>query len=447
MFSDKTILRALLKLALPTMGVQLLQTGYQLTDAYWVGRLGANAVAAVAVNFPVNFLFLSLGSGFAVAGSILVAQNVGAGKRQMVDHVTTQTFTMIVLVSLLLTVVSCCLSAPILSLLGVSATIFPDALLFLRITLLGIPLTFIFILFQSVMRGVGKVSVPLVINVITVVLNFLLDPLFIYGWGPIAAHGVAGAAIATLITQLLSAIAGVYLLLDGKQGIKLKWRELAPDWPLIRKAFKLGLPSSVELSVRSLGLNVMVLLVTGYGTAILAVYGIGVRLLTLIVIPAMGMSMASSTLVGQSIGANLPERAEKISRLALMITFIFLSGIGILCYIFAPIVVGFFVKGNEYVMQEAVAYIHVGALFFGFLGLQQVLGGIFKGAGDTVKSMLLSIINGWVIQFPAALVLSRLFHFGYLGVWMASPLSNVFTAMIALYWYQKGRWKSKRLVL
>jgi putative MATE family efflux protein len=444
--SEKTILRSLLKLAIPIMGVQLLQAGYQLTDAYWVGKLGANAVAAVSVNFPINFLFLALGSGFAIAGSIMVAHNAGAGKREMVNHVATQTLMMILIVSVLLTVISLSLSSPILSFLGVGNDIFKDALGFLRVTLLGIPVTFIFIMFQGQMRGVGKVSIPLVINIITVILNFLLDPLLIYGWGPIAGHGVEGAAIATLITQVLSAIAALYFLVRGNLGVKLNWRAFAPDWKLIKKAFKLGLPSSIELSLRSLGLSAMFFLITPFGTQLLAAYGIGVRLLTLILIPAMGMSQACTTLVGQNIGGKRMDRAEQISKLAAIISFVMLTGIGIICYLSAPVIVSFFVRDNSIVTTKSIFFIHLVSLFFGFQGLQQALGGTFKGAGDTLKSMLLSIINGWVIQIPAAVLMSKVFHWGYTGVWIASPLSNILTALLAVYWYYRGNWKNKKVI-
>jgi putative MATE family efflux protein len=444
--AEKTILRSLLKLAIPIMGVQLLQAGYQLTDAYWVGKLGANAVAAVSVNFPINFLFLSLGSGFAVAGSIMVAHHSGAGKRDRVNHVATQTLMMILLVSTLLTLISLGLSSPILSFLGVGKDIFHDALSFLRLTLSGIPVTFIFIMFQGVMRGVGKVSIPLIINMVTVTLNFLLDPILIYGWGPVPGHGVEGAAIATLITQILSAIAAIYFLIRGNLGVKLNWRGFVPDWPLIKKAFNLGLPSSVELSLRSLGLSAMFFLITPFGTQIVAVYGIGVRLLTLILIPATGMSQACTTLVGQNIGANRMDRAEKISRLAVIISFILLTGIGVLCYLGAPLIVSFFVKDNHSIVTtKSIFFIHLVSLFFGFQGIQQALGGTFKGAGDTVKSMMLSMINGWIIQIPAAILMSKVFHWGYTGVWIASPLSNILTAVLAVYWYYKGNWKNKKV--
>ncbi len=290
-------------------------------------------------------------------------------------------------------------------------------------------------------------SLPLIINAVTVLLNFLLDPLLIYGWGPVAGHGVAGAAMATLLTQVLSAIAAMVILTGGKQGIKLKWRGLAPDWPLIGKAFKLGLPSSIELSARSLALSTMVLLVTPYGTQVLAVYGIGVRLLTLIVIPAMGMSMACSALVGQNMGAGRLDLAEKISHLAVAIIFWLLSGVGVLCYFLAPLIVRFFVKGNPAVAEGGIQFIHIGSLFFGFLGMQQVLGGAFKGGGDTGRSMMVSIINGWIIQLPMALVMSRWFGWGYIGIWISSPLSNVLTSGLAWFWYKKGAWKNKKLVM
>lgn len=200
-----SLIKGLIALSLPIIGANLLQTGYQLVDAFWVGRLGANAVAAVSISYPVNFLLISLSSGFAFAGTILVAQYAGAKKMHMVNHVATQTLAMVVIMSIVLSAMAYWLSPYILTGLGVEEVIFDDANFFQRIIFLGLVFNFGFIMFQSLLRGIGEVKIPLYINAATLALNFVLDPLFIYGWGPVPAFGVAGAAVSTLFTLFLSA--------------------------------------------------------------------------------------------------------------------------------------------------------------------------------------------------------------------------------------------------
>lgn len=439
-------MKSLLALSVPIIGVNLLQTAYQLTDAFWVGRLGAAEVAAVSVSFPINFLLIAMGSGLAVAGSILVAQFAGAGEREKVNRVAAQTLLMVVIVSAILSIIAYILSPYILRLIGVGPDIFHDANQFQRVTFIGLVFTFSFIMFQSTMRGIGEVRLPLYINLCTVALNFILDPLLIFGWGPIPANGVAGAAFATLSTQILSTIIGFTILFRGRNGIHLKAEYLKPDWQQIKRSFKLGLPASIEQSTRGLGLVVMTGLVSSFGTFTLAVYGVGSRILTFVVIPALGVSMACSTLVGQNIGAGNVKRAAEIARLAAWMAFGILSVVGVLFFIFAPAIVGFFIPNDEAVIREGAVYIRAMALTFGFMGVQQAFIGVFRGSGNTVVSMMLSIIGVWVLQFPLAFFLAKHTSLGYRGIWWAFPISNALSAMIALLWFRNGGWQKKRLI-
>ena len=281
----------------------VLQTGYQLTDAFWVGRLGGAAVAAVAVSFPITFLVIALGAGLAIAGATLSAQYMGAGRQDMVNHVAAQTMLMVAITSVFMGAAGYVLSPYLLELIGVAPDVYHGALGFMRVSFIGIIFVFLYGMFQALMRGVGETRMPLIIVLGTVILNFLFDPLFIFGWGWFPGQGVMGAALATLATQGLAAVLGMVIFLRGRHGIQLGWRDFRPDPQYIKRAFFLGLPGSIELSTRGLGPLLMTFLVTGFGTVTLAAYGIGSNILQFIVIPAMGLSMAVSTLVSQNIGA------------------------------------------------------------------------------------------------------------------------------------------------
>ena len=439
------ILKSLLTLALPIVFGNLLQTGYQLVDAYWVGRLGANAVAAVAVCFPINFLLIAIGSGFSVAGSVLVAQNFGARKLQMVNHIAAQSLVLETALALVLTVVAYAASPFILHLFGVGNDIFELANSFQRVLMLGLVFNFGFIMFQSLMRGVGEVRIPLYINIGTLVLNFALDPLFIDGWGPIPAYGVAGAARATLVTQVLSFAIGLVVLLRGKSGIALSFKGFQPDFPLMGRSVKLGLPSSVDLSARALGLSMMTGLATAFGTTVLATYGIGSRILALGIIPALGISLACSTLVAQNIGArNLP-RARQTANYAIAISFVGLLLVGLAGWLAAGPLVNFFLKGDEAVAQNAVDFVRIAVGSLCFTGVQQCISGALRGAGNTLGAMILTIISVWVLQFPIAWYLSRHTGLGFHGIWWSFVIANVLSALLAGIWYLRGQWLNKDL--
>ena len=295
LFLEGPIGAALFRLAVPIILGNVLQTGYQLTDAFWIGRLGAAAVAAVSVSFPVTFLVIALGAGFAIAGAILSAQYMGAGRQDMVNHVAAQTMLVALVTSAVLGTAGYILAPDLLALVGVAPDVYSGGLGFMRVSFIGIIFVFLYGMFQALMRGVGETRIPLLIVLLTVLLNFLLDPLFIFGWGPLSPHGVMGAAIATLATQTLAALLGLAVFLRGRHGIHLSWRAFAPDPSYIKRAFLLGLPGSIELSTRGLGPMLLSFLVASFGTVTLASYGVGSNILQFVTIPAMGMSMAVST--------------------------------------------------------------------------------------------------------------------------------------------------------
>lgn len=439
------ILSSLLKLAVPIMIANLLQAAYQLVDAFWVGRLGGDAVAAVSVSTPVIFLTIALGTGLAIAGSILIAQYFGAGQQEMVNHVAAQTLLMVITVSVVLSIVGYWLSPYFLQVLNVTPQVYSDALGFMRVAFIGLVFSFSFMIFQSVMRGVGHVTLPVYIVLGTVILNFALDPLFIFGWNFIPAMGVKGAALATLSTQSLAIIIGFFILFRGKHGIHLQLKDFKPDYKHIKKAFKIGFPSSIEQSMRAIGMMAITFLIVHFGTTTVASYGAGSNLIQLILIPALGLSMAIATLVGQNIGAGNIARAAQIGKLGGYLGFGLLSGLGIIAYAFAPYLIAFFVPNDPAVIEGGTQLLRITCLSWGFLGLQLCLMGVFRAVGNTTLPMILTLVSQWVIQFPLAYILSHNTSLGKVGIWWAFPISSVVTGLITLVIYAKGDWKKERL--
>ena len=439
------ILRSLLTLAIPIVFANILQAGYQVIDAFWVGRLGAAAVAAVSISFPVMFLMIAIGAGLAIAGSTLIAQYVGAKNNEMVSHVAAQTLLMVVIVSIVLGTIGYIFAPALLHLMGVAPDVYPGALGFMRVSFIGLVFNFTFFVFQAIMRGIGNATLPIYIVLGTVLLNFILDPLFIFGWGPIAAHGVMGAALATLGTQSIAAIVGIAVLRLGKNGIHVRRKDFIPDFTYIKRAFFLGFPASIEQSARALGLTVMTFLITSFGTLSIAAYGVGSTVLQVVMIPAMGLSMAVSTLVGQNIGAGNVERAARIGRLGAWLGFWVLTGIGIVVFIFAPQFVSFFVPTDPAVIAAGAVFLRTMALAWGFMGVQLALTGVLRASGNMVVTMVLTLVSQWVLQFPLAYVLSEHTALGITGVWWALPIANVIIAFITIGIYAKGDWKKKRI--
>jgi len=304
---------------------------------------------------------------------------------------------------------------------------------------------FTFFVYQSLMRGVGDVKTPMYIVLGTVLLNLILDPLFIFGYKFIPGFGVGGAAVASIATEGLSALIGVILLFKGKYSIHTKWQDFKPDFSLIKKMFRLGFPTSIEQSVRALGMNFMTFLVVGFGTVAIVAYGIGGRILSFIIIPAFGLSIATSTLVGQNIGAGKIERAEEVIRKGAVISFVSLSIVGVIMFFTADFLAALFVPGETEAILASAFFIRIISLSFGFIGLQLIYNGAFRGAGDTFIAMILSIISLWILQFPLAYLLSHFTHWRETGLWLSYPIANVLTAVITYFWFKQGGWKNKKL--
>ncbi|MFA5248217.1 MAG: MATE family efflux transporter [Patescibacteria group bacterium] len=189
----------------------------------------------------------------------------------------------------------------------------------------------------------------------------------------------------------------------------------------------------------------MTFLIASFGTLAVASYGVGSNILQFIIIPAMGLSMAVSILVGQNIGAGNIKRASDIARLGAIISFVILSIVGIIIFIFAPNFITIFVPGDPAVIQAGTIFVRTMALTFGFMGVQMALTGVFRASGNMVVAMVLALISQWVLQFPIAYILSKHTSLSINGLWWAFPISNVLTTLITIAWYSKGDWKNKKL--
>lgn len=444
-FTEGRIFSSLANLAWPIILANILQTAYQLIDTFWLGRMGANAVAAVSISFPILFLILSLGAGLTLAGTVIVSQYKGAENQEQVNYSSSQTVFVIFFISVLLAVIGYFSSAPLMKIIGAGPEIIEDSIGYFKVSSWGFIFLFMFYVFQSLMRGIGNVLLPMYIVLATVLLNLLLDPLFIFGFGPIPGFGVPGAAVASVITQGLSALIGLLILFRGNKGIKIKFSQMKFDFSWTRRLFKIGIPSSIEMSTRAAGMTVMVMLVTSFGSEVVAAYGIGSRILSLIVVPALGFAIATTTLVGQNIGAGKIKRAERIGNLSTKIAFFGLTGVGLILFFLAEPITRFFVPNDPGVIRDGTLFIKIMAPSFGVLGVQQVLNGVFNGAGFTKASLLISVFALWIVRFPLAFILSNNTDLAFVGIWWAFPLSNLLAAVVAFTYYKMGYWKKRTI--
>jgi len=440
-------------LSLPIVVTNLLQTAYNLADTFWLGQYSTRSLAAISFAFPMVFLLFSLGIGVSVAGSVLVAQNTGAGDEEGAQYAASQTVTFAILVSSVMGVIGWVAVEPFLVLLGAAPEIVPPAVEYMRVIAVGLPFMFGFFVFISLMRGYGDTITPMLVMFGTVVLNIALDPFLIFGWDvpalavagttlapalAVPELGIEGAAVATVVSRALAMVVGLAIMFRGTRGVAITPREMVPNPGYVRKILELGVPASIEGSGRALSVNALLAVVGLFGTPVAAAFGIGIRVFSTIFLPAIAVGQGVETMTGQNIGAGDYDRAERIPYVAAKVTFGILAAVGVLAFLLPGAIIGVFTDDPE-VFEVGSLFLRVTALTFGFTGIQRAFTGAFRGAGKTLVAAAIAIAMLAVIRLPLAYVGAT--TVGVLGLWIAFPISNVSGAVISWAWFRRGTWR------
>jgi len=421
--TEGPILPALITLSWPMMVGNLLQTAYNLADTLWLGRVGAAAVAAISMSFPIVFFLISWAGGFTVAGTALVAQHTGAGDKDGANLVASQTLTFVGILAVVLGTAGYLLAEWAMTVMGAGPAVLPDATAYLRIIFMGVPFMFGFFLFSSLLRGYGDTITPMKLMIASTVLNIVLDPLLIFGWFGFPEMGVPGAALATIVSRGLATIVALWLLFGGKTGLEISLDRMRPRWAVIKKIIVVGFPSAIEQSTRAFGFATMTGIVALFGTNTVAAYGIGNRINSLLFMPASAIGMGATTMMGQNLGAGKPSRAEKSTWLASGFTAGLLTLAGAVIFVFAkPIVILF--NDNPEVIMYGTRYLRTIAFSLGLAGAMFSLNGSFRGAGRTTTAMVLSLLSLWGLRVPLARYLSVNLGMAQDGLWWAVFAAN-----------------------
>ena len=460
------IAKPLFILAIPIVITNLFQTAYNLADTFWVGRYSTDALAAISFAFPMVFLLISIGLGLSVAGSVMVAQNIGAGDEREAEYAASQTISFAIVSSLILGGVGYLVVDWLMGIYGASESVKPLAVNYMEVISLGLVFMFGFIMFISLMRGAGDTVTPMVVMFVSVVINILLDPFLIFGFvdNPLfsivgltgleeqlfqltgyTGDGLRGAAIATIFSRALAFFIGIGIMLRGNQGVQINVADMAPDLEFARRILKIGIPASVEGVGRALSVNLLLIVVGLFATPVVSAYGIGTRVLSVVFMPAIAMARSVETMSGQNIGADKPDRAAATTAFAGKASFLILSAVGVVAFVFAEPIVAIFVGADQ---ANAARVVEVGAQFmrfvaptFGFMGIMRAYNGSFRGAGKTATAAVISVGTLMVFRLPVAWLGSQTFSLGPNGLWLSFAASNVFGAALAYAWYQRGTWR------
>ncbi|GAA0256633.1 MATE family efflux transporter [Haladaptatus pallidirubidus] len=464
-FTRGSIVWPLLALAGPQTATQLLQVAYNLTDTFWVGRLGADAVSALSFSWPLIFLLISVGAGMTNAGTILISQHVGAGNDDRLGHVAGQTIAFVGLLSVGMAALGAVFAPQLLQAIGAPAgTVVHDlAVTYTRVIVLGMPFTFGFYVFMALLRGWGDTKTPMYLMVLSVGLNIVLDPFFVLGFAgnPLfswvgldglqqslftatgfTGFGVTGAAAATVLSRAAAAAVGLWLLFGGRVGLQLGWRDLFLESETVTKIVRIGGPGAIDQSTESVAAIVMTALIATVGTDAVAAYGIGNRFISLVWLPTVAMGMSVETIVGQNLGSGRRERARRTVYVAIAIlasAFIVASAITVW---FARPIVGMFIAGPEAdpIINHGATFLRIVAPTWVIMASYHMMNGAFYGSGSTRMAMGIGVTTLWGVRALVAVVLVLVFSLGATGAWYAIALSNVTAAITGAFFFFRGRW-------
>ena len=436
------ILKTMIVLAWPVVVSNALQALYNLIDAFWLGKVSTEALSAPTMAWPIIFTFMSLGIGFQMAGSTLVAQYTGAGDKDGADRAGTQLFSFLFLLATAVGVLGYGLAPLVLKLIRTPVNVFPLSVQYLRIVSLGFPVMYGAFAFTGLLLGVGDTRTPMYLMGASVLANAILDPFLIFGWGPLPELGVAGAAYATVASRGVAALVGIWLLATGRVVIRLRSHWLLPRWRWIREILKVGIPNAVDHVGMSLGFVVLMGLVAGFGTVVVAAYGVGQRLINLINVAIWGATTALLTMVGQNLGADQPDRAEEIAHRGIRSTVAVLFGFSLITFLLREPLYRAFIAAPD-VIREGSRFLAIFGFSVPFFGLFAATSAVFRGAGHTVPPMVFSLLRLWVFRILLSWLLAYRMDMGPTGLWAGMALSNLLGGLLIYAWLLRGTWKRR----
>ena len=437
----------LFRLSWPLVVGNVLQTAYNLADMIWVGRVSAEAVAAVSLMFPMTFLFISVAMGLTAASVALVSQHVGAGEERAAENTVAQTVLLATGLAFVIAVSGYAFRHELVWLIGARNLVFDLSLDYLEVILVSIPFTFLFFAFRSVLRAAGDTKTAMWLMVFSAGLNVVIDPFFVlsgdpfFGFeGPFLGLGVRGAALATLISRVLATAVGMYVLLDGSWGIRLRIRDLRPDLPVLRKLVDIGYPATIDGLARSLAAVAFAAIVARFGPIPTAAYGIALRMMSVSWTVSGAVGQAVATGVGQNLGARIPDRAAEVTWKGTGGSMALLFAVGAAAFVFPDVAMWVFIA-DAAVIEEGVTLLRIVAPFWAFMGGLMVVQGAFRGAGDTRQAMVLSFLSRWIFRIPVALVLAYPLAMAEIGLWWSLAASGTITFFVGVVWFNLGRWQ------
>ncbi|TWJ04857.1 putative MATE family efflux protein [Mucilaginibacter frigoritolerans] len=439
-----SIRRAVFLLAIPMIMEMMMESVFAVVDIFFVGKLGNAAVATVGLTESVLSIVYSIAVGLSMAATALVARRVGEKNLLEAAHAGMQAILFSVLLSVIISITGVYYAGSILRAMGANEQMIAENIRYTQIMYGGNVVIMLLFLINGIFRGAGDASIAMRSLWIGNISNIILCPVLIYGFGPIPALGLKGAAIATTTGRGIGVLYQLYRLFIRRGLLHFYIHQLRPHKELLMQIVKIGSTGTIQFLVSSASWIFLARLMAGFHEAAMAGYQIAIRLLIFFLLPAWGLSNAAATLTGQNLGAGKPDRAEKSVWITTGYIIIFMLSVSLFFYLFGSVIVNFMnsdIQARRYALQT----LRIVSLGYVFFGISMSMLNAFNGAGDTRTPTYVNLVAFWLFQIPLAWFLSQYYIKEPKGIFIAILISQIVSAALSYYLFKRGTWKQIKI--
>lgn len=432
--------QALFILAIPMVIEMFMESLFALVDVFFVSQVSVDAVTTIGLTEAILTLIYSVAIGCSSGATALVARRIGEKNPEAASFTAFQALIVGVAFGTVTGILGFIFAEDILRFMGASPEVLKTGINFVRIMFGSNVVILLLFLLNGVFRGAGDPAIAMRTLLIANGLNIILDPIFIFGLGPIPAMGLTGAAIATTTGRSIGVLYQLYNLFWGKGAIQIKRKMMKIDWGIIKRLLEVSGSGAIQFIIASASWIFLMRIISRFGSESVAGYTIGIRVIIFALLPSWGLANAAATLVGQNLGAKQPDRAETSAWRAGYFNTLFLLGVSAICIVFAPFFMTFFTDLPQVtkIGVMTLRILSIGNVMYSF---GMVISQAFNGAGDTRTPMIANFVCFWLIEIPLAYFLAITMDLEVLGICIAVPASESLLAVVLIVIFRKGKWK------
>lgn len=443
-FTSGRLSRAILLLSIPMVLEMVMESVFALVDIFFVSRLGSGAVVTVGITESLLTIIYALAVGFSIGTTALISRRVGEKDGEGAAVGAVQAILAGMMLAMVIGVTGAVFSKDFLRLMGATPDIVESGYMYTRIMLGGNIVIMLLFIINAVFRSAGDAAISMRVLWIANIINIILDPCLIFGWGPFPELGIKGAAVATNTGRGIAVLYQLFLLFRGHGRVKILRKHMRLNFKVMVKLIRLSLGGIGQNLIATSSWIGMVRIVAVFGSNVLAGYTIAIRIILFALLPAWGLGNAAATLVGQNLGANKPDRAERSVWIAGYANMIFLGSIALFLIINPAFFIKLFID-NEQVINSGAACLRIVSYGFLFYGMGMIVIQAMNGAGDTITPTKINFFCFWLLEIPLAYLLAITTGMQEKGVYISIVVSETVMTLAGLYFFRLGKWKLKKV--